>query len=100
MNKGRKIDRRVEFILAHRDKIIAAIRETEDHSQCMGNCTNGRTCRAQSSPGWGWWARAFEKAGIDCKKRSYWSGMAPTPSTSINRGAASFIEENAPDEIR
>ena len=55
----------------------------------------------QSSGGWGWWVRAFNMAGVGtlCHARMYFTGNCPTPSTSINRGIARYIVDNAPSGL-
>ena len=97
--KTTKISLRASWILANRDAIDAARKATNSHADCRGYCRNGRTCKTQSGSGWGHWAAAFDRAGVRCDRMAYWSGYAPTPSTSINRGIAKFIRENAPESI-
>lgn len=92
-----KIERRVEWILANKEEIEKSY--VFDHSNCRGNCQNGRTCSTQSSGGWGYWVQAFRRAGVKCFPSNYWSGSAPTPSTSINIGVARYVQANAPREL-
>lgn len=96
--KTTKTQQRINWIIAN----AAAIEDSRssDHSKCKGACHNGRTCSNQSSGGFGWWANALDQAGIDPERHNYWSGSAPTPSTSINLGIAAFIMERSPSAIR
>ncbi len=92
--KMTKTEKRAKWMTDHKAEIEAA--RTHDHSQCRGNCYNGRTCYNQSDPGYGWIANALRLAGIKPEARNYWSGSNPTPSTSINKGIAQYISDNAP----
>ena len=94
-----KTDKRAAWIIEHKDDLIAVKLATSDHKECKGNCRNGRTCKTQSTGGWGYWVRAFSAAGVDCDDMPFWSGSAPTPSTSINRGMADYISTNAPKNL-
>lgn len=93
-----KTEQRVNWINNHSAQIEKS--RTADHSQCRGKCHNGATCYNQSGGGYGWWANALSHAGINPESNNYWTGSAPTPSTSINLGIARFINKNAPAEIR
>ena len=95
-----KRTRRANWILENKENLIAARKSTSDHLECKGKCGNGATCRCQSIGGYGYWAQAFSEAGVECHRKSYWSGSNPTPSTSINRGMANYIQENAPSELK
>ena len=94
-----KTDKRAAWIIEHNDDLIAARLATSDHTDCKGNCLNGRTCKTQSTGGWGYWVWAFVAGGVDCDALPFWSGSAPTPSTSINRGMADYISVNAPKNL-
>jgi hydroxyacyl-ACP dehydratase HTD2-like protein with hotdog domain len=98
--KQTKISRRINWINEHRDAIDSLMSTPPDHSQCKGTCKNGANCKTQSGGGWGFWAQAFAAAGIQCYATNYWSGSAPTPSTSIDRRLANYITTNAPEDIR
>mgnify|MGYP001596602476 FL=1 len=89
--------KRAEWLIAHRAEIEAA--RTSGHGQCRGKCKNGATCCNQSSGGYGWIARALASAGIEAEATTYWSGSLPTPSTSINRGIAQYIDATAPQGL-
>jgi len=98
--KASKISRRVEWIKENEQKINEIRKANNDHSKCRGECGNGATCQVQSGGGWGFWVQAFRAAGVNCNPMKYWSGSAPTPSTSINGAIADFIYKNCPAEIR
>jgi hypothetical protein len=82
-----KLEMRKNWLIAHIDEIVLVT----DHSACKGYCKNGRTCKCQSGGGYGYWSKAFAAAGIDCQPMRYWSGPAPTPSTSINVGCVAVL---------
>lgn len=93
-----KTQKRVNWINQHYAQIEKS--RTDDHSHCRGKCYNGATCYNQSSGGYGWWSNALDDAGVDPDSHNFWAGSAPTPSTSINRGIAAYIDKNAPENIR
>ena len=94
-----KIDKRVNWILENKEALVKAMKSTTCPIGCKSKCGNGATCATSSSGGWGFWVQAFRKAKITCGAMNYWSGSNPTPSTSINRGIANYIWENAPKEL-
>ena len=98
--KVSKTKERVEWILKHQEKLIEAAHKYRCPLDCRSTCHNGRTCFTSSDGGWGWWARAFKMVGMDCRAMNYWSGSAPTPSTSINRGMAEYIASHSPDHLK
>ncbi len=91
--------KRVEWIKENLEA-INAIAEPSCPDNCRSACGNGATCAVQSGGGWGYWVRAIHDASLKANPKNYWSGSAPTPSTSIRRGLANFIDQNAPTEIR
>ena len=92
-----KTKKRVNWINENISKISQS--RTNDHSECKGKCLNGATCQNQSAGGYGWWANALEEAGINPERQNFWRGKNPTPSTSINKGIAEYIDKNAPRDI-
>jgi hypothetical protein len=94
-----KRQRRADWITEHAEAINTSRKTTSDHSQCKGSCNNGATCKTQSDGGYGFWVQAFRLAGVECSPRNYWSGSAPTPSTSINKGIADYLHTNAPKDL-
>jgi len=94
MAKITKIEKRVAFILSHKEALKAA--------RCpeSGSPTNAARRSGMSGGGWGYWAQAFKRAGVPCSAQNYWSGSLPTPSTAINKGIAEYIGVNAPADIK
>ena len=95
-----KKEKRAEWIKENAAAINAARKSVECPEKCRASCGKGRTCAKQSGPGWGWWVHAFKAAGVECQPQNYWSGSAPTPSTSINSAVAEYIQSNAPEALR
>lgn len=98
MNKTQK---RAKWIKTNAERIEA--HRTPDSGETKRNGGyqyNGARRADQSGGGYGWWARALRAAGIRSDAHNYWSGAAPTPSTSINKGIADYIRDNASDEIK
>ncbi len=89
--------KRADWMITFKTEIEDA--RTNDHSDCKGNCRNGATCYNQSAGGYGWIANALRVAGIDPNSQNYWSGSAPTPSTSINKGIASYLHNHMPASL-
>lgn len=100
MKKLTKTEMRANWILSNREAILQASRKYDCPENCRAKCGNGATCAKSSGGGRGFWVWAFKKAGIPCSPMAYWSGSAPTPSTSINKGIAEYINDNAPEELR
>jgi hypothetical protein len=92
--KTTKTALRITWLREHADEIAAALSTPRDHATCKGDCHNGATCHAQSGGGYGWWAKAFAAAGYDPYARPYWSGSAPTPSTSIDKRLVGVLSDN------
>ncbi len=84
---------------ASNNRIAIEKARTDNHTSCRGKCRNGATCNNQGSGGFGWWANALNLSNIDAEAQTYWSGSAPTPSTSINRGISQYIIDNAPKDL-
>ena len=97
--KTTKKHKRAEWILANKEGIKKAREKYQCPEKCRSSCGNGATCFTSSGGGWGYWVQAFTIAKVRCDAMNYWSGSAPTPSTSINRGIAEYITKNAPNEL-
>ena len=93
-----KTERRAEWILTNATGIKLSRSVVTVRARAKGY--NARTCLGMSSGGWGWWAVALSRAGIEAGAMRYWSGSAPTPSTAINGGIANYITNNAPADLR
>ena len=85
---------RAEWISKNSTEMETASKKHTCPAGCRAQCGNGATCATQSDGGWGYWVQAFKMADVDCSPRNYWSGSAPTPSTSINKGIAEYISES------
>ncbi len=92
VGKYSKIAKRAMWIMTRANEI--SISRTPEE----GSTHNAYFRRGMSGGGWGFWARAFDLAGVDCGAMNYWSGSAPTPSTAINRGIAEYIRTHAASE--
>jgi hypothetical protein len=89
-----KLEQRKQWILTHKAEIESARTPVEKNSK------NAARIKGMSAGGYGFWAQAFDAAGVDDNSMPYWSGSAPTPSTAINLGIAKYIQAHAPNSIK
>ena len=97
--KQTKTQKRVDWLKEHKTQLDTASKKYECPNNCRSKCRNGATCFLSSDGGWGYWVWACKASNISCEPMDYWSGSNPTPSTSINKGIAEYISQNAPQEL-